>query len=294
MVDEMKEKTGLPLALRATGLAKSTYYYSGEVRGQSPPLKYPLDPGLVETLQALAGYELTLGYRKVKDYIATTLQKGHYNHKKVYRHMKALGRLQPKRYKKRAKPKQALRWYSPIRSNVRWEGDLSYVGYEEGTAYAFCVIDTYDKELIGHTFGLRARAEEAVTALDKAIEKRFPEGMPPAEFEVVLRIDRGCQYTAALFCEAAATRPWLKLEFCGVQAPNDKPFIESFFACYKREEVYRNDYQTFFEARSGFSRYLDWYINRRPHGSLGNLSPAAFRAGKGGMIQKNSQSEALF
>lgn len=294
MVDMMKEKTRLPLALTATGLAKSTYYYRGEEKGNRETRKYPLDPGLVETLASFSGYELTLGYRKAKDYIAITLEKGNHNHKKVYRHMRELRRLQPRRVKKRAKPKQALRWYHPIRSNVRWEADLTYVGYGGGTAYTFCVIDTYDKELMGHAFGLRARAEEAVASLDSAVARRFPDGVPPSELEVVLRLDRGCQYTAALFCEAAATRPWLKLEFCGVQAPNDKPFIESFFACYKREEVYRNDYQTFFEARAGFLSDLDWYINRRPHGSLGNLSPAAFRAAKGGVISKNSQSDAPF
>jgi hypothetical protein len=40
----------------------------------------------------------------------------------------------------------------------------------------------------------------------------------------------------------------IKLEFCGVQTPNDKPYIESFIGCYKREEVYRNQYKDFFEA----------------------------------------------
>ncbi|MBI5700967.1 hypothetical protein HZC34_03845 [Candidatus Saganbacteria bacterium] len=51
------------------------------------------------------------------------------------------------------------------------------------------------------------------------------------------------------FCLAAEKRTWLKIEYCGVQAPNDKPYIESWFSCYKKEEVYRNDYLNFWEGR---------------------------------------------
>ncbi|MBI5701378.1 transposase, partial [Candidatus Saganbacteria bacterium] len=77
----------------------------------------------------------------------------------------------------------------------------------------------------------------------------------------------------------AEKRTWLKIEYCGVQAPNDKPYIESWFSCYKKEEVYRNDYLNFWEAKVGFEAYIDWYNDRRPHGSLGNISSATFRAG---------------
>lgn len=280
MAKEMKPKTGLMIALQAVGLSKSSYYYKNKETQDNCRMEYPLDEDLKYILLSLSGYELTLGYRKTMDYIDFVLNKGHYNHKKVYRHMEALDMLQPKRIKKQSKPKKELAFYSPIKSDVRWEADLSYVFFGSGTAHAFVVIDTYDKEVIGRYFSLRARAKEAVIALDLAVESRFGDKGVPAGFEVILRVDRGCQYTAEDFCEAVEKRKWLKIEFCGVQAPNDKPYIESWFACYKREEVYRNDYRNFWEARTGFEAYLDWYNNRRPHGSLGNISPISFRAGK--------------
>ena len=286
MIDQMKQKTGLKIALRATGLAKSSYYYKDRERQAGKRKTWPLDAALTDVLLSLTGYELTLGYRKVMDYIDFTLNQGHYNHKKVYRHMYELKILQPKRIKKRGKPKRELAFYSPLKSNVRWEADLSYVFYGTGTAHAFIVIDTYDKEVIGRYFSMRARAVEAVTALDRAIVARFGDNIPEG-FKVTMRVDRGCQYTAEEFCLAAEKRPWLIIEYCGVQAPNDKPYVESWFACYKREEVYRNDYQNFWEAKSGFDSYVDWYNNRRPHGSLGNISPVTFRAG--GFCEAESQ-----
>lgn len=278
MVSQMKPKTGLKIALEAAGLSKSSYYYEkGELKigGRQ---KQSLDPVLEKILSSLKGYELTLGYRKVMDYIDFTLSQGHYNHKKVYRHMFELKMLQPKRIKKQGKPKKELAFYSPLRSNVRWEADLSYVFYGTGTAHAFIVIDTYDKEVIGKYFSPRARATEAVMALDQAVASRFG-GTIPDGFKVIMRVDRGCQYTAEEFCLAAQKRHWLTIEYCGVQAPNDKPYVESWFACYKREEVYRNDYRSFWEAKTGFESYVDWYNNVRPHGSLGNISPLTFRAG---------------
>lgn len=279
MVDEMKQRTGLKIALKAAGLSKSSYYYKSKGTSCGGKKEYPLDETLKLILLSLSGYELTLGYRKTMDYIDFVLNKGHYNHKKVYRHMDILDMLQPRRIKKQSKPKKELSFYSPIMSDVRWEADLSYVFYGSGTAHAFVVIDTYDKEIIGRYFSMRARAEEAILALDMAVGSRFGDKGTPEGFEVVMRVDRGCQYTAEDFCDAAKKRKWLKIEFCGVQAPNDKPYIESWFACYKREEVYRNDYQSFWEAKTGFESYVDWYNNRRPHGSLGNVSPIKFRTG---------------
>lgn len=277
MVDQMKPKTGIKIALEATGLSKSSYYYKDKGKKLKEHKPLPLDRTLTNILLSLTGYELALGYRKVMDYIDFTLNKGHYNHKKVYRHMYKLKMLQPKRIKKRGKPKRELTFYSPIKSNVRWEADLSYIFFGSGTAHAFVVIDTYDKEVIGKYFSMRARAAEAVTALDYAVATRFGNTAPEG-FEVIMRVDRGCQYTAEEFCLAAEKRPWLKIEYCGVQAPNDKPYVESWFSCYKKEEVYQNDYLSFWEAKIGFDAYVDWYNYRRPHGSLGNISPVTFRA----------------
>lgn len=290
MVDKIKSETGLKLALQAAGLSKSSYYYEGKEKRTGQRQEYPLDPILTNTLRSLKGYELTLGYRKVMDYIDFTLDRGHYNHKKVYRHMYELKMLQPQRVKKQSKPKKELAFYSPLKSNIRWEADLSYVFYGTGTAHAFIVIDTYDKEVIGKYFSMRARAAEAVATLDRAVVARFGDTIPDG-FEVIMRVDRGCQYTAEEFCLAAKKRPWLVIEYCGVQAPNDKPYVESWFACYKREEVYHNDYQNFWEAKTGFESYVGWYNNIRPHGSLGNISPTTFRAD--GFHGSNVQVEVM-
>jgi len=63
----------------------------------------------------------------------------------------------------------------------------------------------------------------------------------PYGHELNLRVDRGTQFTSHNFREAARTLN-VRLEYAGIQYPEDKPYIESFFGSYKTEELYRNEY----------------------------------------------------
>jgi hypothetical protein len=64
--------------------------------------------------------------------------------KKVYRHMKELHMLQPKKIKK--KKKTCLVIDCPITSNSRWEGDLTYLWDGHQINYLLVIVDGYDKE----------------------------------------------------------------------------------------------------------------------------------------------------
>lgn len=271
---------GVPIsmALQAVGLSKSSYHYRATTSAKKDRRKAELDPDLEQLLLGLKGYELTLGYYKLADYIKGNYAGHWYNKKKVYRHMKALHLLQPKHIKKpKAKQKKGgVAYYSPIRSNVRWEADLTLIRYENSFLYLFTVIDTYDKEIIGDTLSFRCRCDEAVESLKKAVLSRFPSGQVPPNLDLILRLDRGSQYTAKDFCDQSRSLG-LKFEFCDVQAPNQKPYVESFFSNFKREEVYRNEYENPMDVFLGWKAYVDWYNNKRPHSSLNNLSPVQFR-----------------
>jgi putative transposase len=266
----------LKFALESFDLSKSSFFYQEKIRRSKRSCK-PLDPILSQHLLALDKYELTLGYSKITDYLKMNFN-CHFNKKKVYRHMKKLKLLQPqviKQPKKKTK-KGDIAFYSAIKSNVRWEADLTTIIYGSEHLYLFSVIDTFDKELIGHWLGFRCRSNEAINALTQAVYSRFPNGKVSPDLELVIRLDRGCQFTAHDFGEKARNFN-LKMEFCDVMAPNQKPYIKSFFANFKREEVYRSEYDNALEVFNAWKTYVDWYNNRRPHSSLRNLSPVQFR-----------------
>jgi putative transposase len=263
-------------ALKYIGLSKSSYFYRS-----CPMVKkkrvYRLDPVLKAVLLNLEGRELTLGYRKLTKYIRGKHLET-WNKKKVYPHMKALDLLQPKHIKRRYLKNRRLAVFCPIQSNVRWEADLTFVPTFMGMMYLFVVEDVYDKEILAGYMDIRCRAVEAIKTLEKAIKKRFGDNLPEG-LSLTVRVDRGCQFTAEDFAKFAASQG-INLEFCGIQTPNDKPYIESFFGCYKREEVYRNVYEDFFQAHEGWENYRKWYDESRPHGALKDMTPKEFRESK--------------
>ena len=101
----------------------------------------------------------------------------------------------------------------------------------------------------------------------------------PESHELTLRVDRGTQFAALGFRETARVLN-VKLEYAGIRCPDDKPYIESFFDKYKLEEVYRHEYLSLAEARSGWESYCAWYRNDRLHQNLGYRSPVTFGKAK--------------
>lgn len=284
LIEKQVDKT---LVLEALGMCRSSYYYRPKEAEICETTTADYDPFLIFLIAHFSGYELTLGYRKATSYL-NHIYEGlvHFNRKKVYRHMKHLKMLNARGRSKRKGPaKTDIAYYCAIRSDIRWEADLTTIQTFAGPAYLFGVIDTFDREVIGSVISFRCRADEAVKSLENSVIKRFGENTIPENLTVTVRIDRGCQYTAEDFGKAAR-KLGITLEFCDVQAPNQKPFIEALFANFKREEVYRAEYRSQLDAIRAWNAYVRWYNYDRPHGSLNNMSPIQFK-------QKFRQKDSL-
>lgn len=255
----------LKAALEVAGLSKSSYFYRPKPRSPRP-----LDPKLREALETISGREVFYGYRKKTHYLH--VQGIWCNAKAVYRHLKVLGQLQPR--KRKGLRHRELSFSRPTASNQRWEADLVETPCGiDGKGFGIALLDAFDKEVIAGEFSPRCRAQEVEQVLWDAVCKRFPQGYVPDTLKVVLRVDRGGQFIARRVVSLARALG-VKLEVCGLQTPNDKPYIESFYASYKTEEVYRNWYQTYEEAKHGWADYIGWYNTRRFHQSLEYKIPA--------------------
>ena len=58
----------------------------------------------------------------------------------------------------------------------------------------------------------------------------------------------------------------------------DNVFVERLWRSVKYEEVYLRAYGSESEARAGIGRYFAFYNSRRPHSSLGGMTPHEFYA----------------
>jgi len=268
MVKKMtSEGTPLPAALQAAELCSSSYYY--RPKGMRKPKS--LDMELVAAITAARqGHNEVYGYRKVTHILKAGGMT--VNAKKVLRHLRILGLTQPRKVK-------GVRWtqlemVKPEDPNTYWEADFTYVWTGEGNAYLCAVIDGWDRDIVGDVFSDRCRAIEAAEALEKAVLRRFG-GKVPESHNLTLRVDRGSQFRAHRFRETARVLN-VRLEYAGIKCPEDKPYIESFNSSYKTEEIYRNEYRNFQEAKTNWEIYREWYRNDRLHQSLDYMSPVQY------------------
>jgi putative transposase len=265
LVDKLVSgETTVSAALKAVGLPASSYYYQATL-GRRPRR---LDANLVAAIHAVRqGHAEVYGYRRITRALSSVEVKA--NGKKVLRHLRALGLIQPRRVK-------GERWTHPelVRPdapNTYWEADFTYVWTGQGNAYLCAIIDAWDRDIVGDIFSERCRAMEACGALETAVLARFGGRVPEGQW-LTLRVDRGSQFRSRRFRETAHLLN-VTLEYAGVKCPEDKPYIESFFGSYKTEELYRHEYQSFTEARTGWETYRAWYRTDRLHQSLGYMSP---------------------
>lgn len=268
LVEKMAtEGTPLPAALKATELSSSSYYY----RPKETRKPKALDVELVATIKTIRqGHAEVYGYRKITKVLKA--QGITVNAKKVLRHLRILGLTQPRKVK-------GVKWtqlevVKPENRDTYWEADFTYVWTGEGNAYLCTVMDGWDRDIVGDVFSDRCRAVEASEALEKAVMSRFG-GKVPEDYNLTLRVDRGSQFRAFRFRETARLLN-VRLEYAGIKCPEDKPYIESFISNYKTEEIYRNEYRNFQEAKSGWETYREWYRNDRLHQSLDYMSPVRY------------------
>ena len=88
--------------------------------------------------------------------------------------------------------------------------------------------------------------------------------------------DRGVQYTATAFRKVLDNCHVVQ-SFFAKGHPYDNAVVECFFKYLKLEETNRRHYNSFHDLQLSIFSYIDGYYNsRRPHASLGLLTPNQF------------------
>ena len=213
------------------------------------------------------------GYKKIN----ATLQDDYnlvINHKKTYRLCKELDVLRPQRKTYPNRPRKLAKREKVTASNQLWEMDLKY-GYIDGLDRFFfqiSLIDVFDRMVIDYHLGLSAKAKDACAVVTRALQKR---GLAPGMEMPVIRTDNGPQFTAKVF-EKTCDQFQLTHQKIPVKTPNMNAHIESFHAILEDECYRRNEFSSFLDVYRLVSDYMDYYNNRRRHGSLHYMAPARY------------------
>jgi len=93
------------------------------------------------------------------------------------------------------------------------------------------IIDHYDRSIVGYETNSRSRATAWLTAFDKAVKNRFPEGT--RDQGLILQVDNGCQPTSHRFVKELSTCD-VALLYPAYANPEHNAHIERFFRTLKQ------------------------------------------------------------
>ncbi|MGH2655514.1 MAG: IS3 family transposase [Actinomycetota bacterium] len=161
------------------------------------------------------------------------------------------------------------RQFTASRPNHLWVADLTEIPTWSGICYAGFVIDAYSRMFVGWSVATHIRTELPLEALEMAIWRRDTvlDGL-------VHHSDAGSQYTSIRYTERLA-EAGIAPSVGSVGDSYDNALAETQVGLYKTELIERHrPWRTPEEVELATLEYMDWFNNRRLHGSIGDVPPA--------------------
>jgi len=258
-----------------TGLNRAGFYRSRLARQG-----IPVEMELRDEMQRIALESPSCGYRR----ITAELRRRNFdvNHKRVWRMMRQDNLLcvRHRAFVTTTDSRHGLPVYPNLARDMEltavnqlWVADITYIRLREEFVYLAVVLDAYSRRVIGWALGRTLEAELAACALRMALLTRRPA---PG---LVHHSDRGIQYASGRYTEFLKDHE-ITISMSRKGNPYDNAACESFMKTLKYDEVYRNAYRNFEEARHSISEFLDVVYNQhRRHSALGYCTPAEFEEG---------------
>jgi transposase InsO family protein len=206
------------------------------------------------------GYQNVTAELKDLDYII--------NHKKVYRLMdenqlllgkviKTQGKREWVKYRKitATKPMEYLCW------------DIKYIWVqgERRNYYLLSLMDVYSRRILDWIFQSSIRKVDVLKMINRINLRHDLKG-------VTVRNDNGSQFIAN------KVRHYLRTleahqEFTHIATPEENSYIEAFHSIFEKDVIRRFEFASYYDAKLTIAAFMDFYNNRRRHGSLGRRAP---------------------
>lgn len=170
--------------------------------------------------------------------------------------------------------------------NCVWVSDVTCMKLKDWYYYLCAIVDLYSRKVIAHKVSTRNSTQLITATLRMAYDSRM------SGENLLFHSDQGSQFTSHAFRQMLKK---LKItqSFSNAGTPHDNAVMESFFAVFKKEEFYRNNYRSEAELRKKIDEYIAFYNQKRPHTTLNLQTPeqyedAFFRNNKSSVSGKRS------
>ncbi len=154
--------------------------------------------------------------------------------------------------------------------NKVWVSDITYIRTTSGWYYHCAIMDLFNREIIGRSFGNKMDVDFVLEAFSHALENR---GNPRG---VLFHTDRGSQYCSNIFRKVLALHGFQQ-SLSRRGNCWDNACIESFFKSLKYEWLYPAGKCSPKEMELLIFEYIEGFYNRtRLHSALGYISPVDY------------------
>ena len=208
----------------------------------------------------LYGYQNVTASLKDLEYII--------NHKKVYRLMDENNLLLGKVIKTKGKREWVkFRKIAATRpmEYLCWDIKYIHVRGENKNYFLLSLMDVYTRRILDWILQGSIRKIDVLKMISRIDLKHGLKG-------VTVRNDNGSQFIANKVRHYLRTLE-ANQEFTHIATPEENSYIEAFHSIIDREVIQRFDFESYFEAKLTFSAYMDFYNNKRQHGSLKRKTP---------------------
>ena len=270
MVDPAHTRLSLVRQWRFVSMARSSCYDGGT--GESP-----LNLRLMRSIDAQCLETPFYGSRQMQRWLRR--QGATVSRKRVRRLLRVLGLHAVFQRPRTSQPHPGhridpslLRDLPITRPNHVWCTDVTYIPLQRGFLYRVAVMDWASRRVLAWRLSNTLEASFCVAALREA-----REGSGPPK---IFNSDQGSQFTSGDFTDVL-TEAGIRISMDGKGCWMDNVFIERLWRSLKYECVYRSEFTTGSEARTGIGGWMDFYNRCRPHSSLtGRTSEEAYTGGE--------------
>jgi putative transposase len=219
------------------------------------------------------------GARKLSHYLAVE-QKIYINHKKIYRLCDEADILLFRKSDKQKKVfvKTRCKYTDVSLPNQLWQFDLKYIWIHGENRWCFFLgfIDVVSKKVTGWYVGKTCKAGDLVFTLNQAIKNENISSDAP----LTIRSDNGPQMSSNRFYFYLKNlEKKLTHEFIPPRSPDRNAYIEAFNSILETEVLKVQYFKSFEDVYASLMRFIEFYNNRRLHGSLKYLSPKMYLEG---------------
>lgn len=259
-----KGKVSKAKIAKDAGISRSTLYYKVKKDG--------FDLETKKQIEIVLGINPSYGHKR----IALEFR---LNKKRILRVMKKYGikpyRQQPKFPKKpedfgkpTAKWKNEIIGICPIKPNVVWASDFTYIKFQGYFIYLATIIDVYTREIVGWNISNFHDTDLVLGALGHAIKRT---GKTPT----YLHSDQGSEYDSRRY-EEYVKRNGILISMSAKASPWENGYQESFYSQFKVDLGYVSRFEVVEELIEEIYRTIYYYNNQRIHTKL-KMAPVSFR-----------------